>query len=214
VRPSERVEADIEFLAEFRHAFIDLINHARIDYSGIAAEFVPSVGDAEWNELRSRVARAAGAASRASAEYGGTLSVAQFGQVVTNMSPVTNWERSLRDPEWLRPDMVVGHVDAAIGLATVTLNEMRRRERGVVGLIASFLRWPQDLREAVGPGVAQRRVAGALGVFGQIVVGTISGALAVGLVALVVVLANSLFHSVQTSNSPRPTPLSSLSPTP
>ena len=96
---------------------------------------------------------------------------------MNNVDPITNWAMSIRDPEQMPPESVVASVETAIGIATELRDQVKQREHGLIGLIAAFLRWPQDLREAVGPGQAQRRAAGAIGVFGQLVVAAVGGAL-------------------------------------
>lgn len=95
----------------------------------------------------------------------------------------------MRDPDQLPPETVVSAVESAIGLAETRAAEAEEREKGMVGFIAAFLRWPTTLREAVGPDhAAQRRAAGALGVLAQILVGIVASTIAAGVVALIVVL--------------------------
>ena len=96
---------------------------------------------------------------------------------------------SLRSPEELSPDIVVSSVEGAIGAARQEAAEAQQRERGLTGFIAAFVRWPSNLREAVGPdNRAQRTAAGAIGVLGQIIVATLATALGTGLVAGAVAL--------------------------
>ena len=84
---------------------------------------------------------------------------------------------------------LVSAVESAIGLAETRAAEAEEREKGLVGLVAAFLRWPTTLREAVGPDhAAQRRAAGALGVLAQLVVGVIASTIAGGVVALILML--------------------------
>jgi hypothetical protein len=113
---------------------------------------------------------------------------------MNNVDPVTNWEMSLRDPEQLSPQSVVASVESAVARATQEAEDAARRERGLTGLIASFLRWPSDLREAVGPGhPAQRAAAGVIGVFGQVLVAAVGGALSIGLATAAVALWHLMF---------------------
>lgn len=102
----------------------------------------------------------------------------------------------------LTPTLVTSSVEAAIVAATAEHETAKGRERGLVGLIASFIRWPQTLREAVGPGRAPRAAAGAIGFLGQIIVGALSSALAVGLLALVLSLWGSWFGGAQSTPTP------------
>lgn len=91
---------------------------------------------------------------------------------------------SLRDPDQLPAQTVVSAVESAIGLAQARASEAEEREKGIVGLIAAFLRWPTTVREAVGPDhAAQRRAASALGVVAQLVVGISASTFAAGVVA-------------------------------
>lgn len=101
---------------------------------------------------------------------------------------------SLRSPEHLSPEMVLRSVEGAIGTARQEAVEAERHEHGLTGLVAGFLRWPSNLREAVGPSNrAQRTAAGAIGVVGQIIVATLATAVGTGLVAGVAALWTALF---------------------
>jgi hypothetical protein len=185
MKPSARFNSDADLMAAFRNAYVELVNHTRPSGDGwglVALE--PTVNNDTWQELRSDVAQAAGSAGPLFARYGGTMSLRNAAYIMNNVNIVTNWEMSLRDPEQLNPDVIVSGVEAAVARARQEAKNAAEREHGLTGLIAAFLRWPSDLREAVGPGhTAQRAAAGAIGVFGQLVVATVGGALAVGLAA-------------------------------
>ncbi len=113
---------------------------------------------------------------------------------MNDVDPMTNWEMSLRDPEQFSPDTVISSVESAVARAKQEAVEAADRERGLTGLIAAFLRWLSDLREAVGPGhPAQLAAAGVIGVIGQLFVATIGGALSIGLAAGAVALWDLLF---------------------
>lgn len=169
----------------FRSAYVDLVNSARPGQGGFfLPALVPAVDQPSWQVKRRAVATAAGTAAIPYDRYGGTFTLRSAAHIMNNVDPVTNWELSLRDPELLAPETVVASVDAAIAKATKGAHDAAQRERGLTGVIAAFLRWPSDLREAVGSGhPAQRRAAGAIGIFGQILVGAFTTALATGLVA-------------------------------
>ncbi|WP_288121554.1 hypothetical protein [Microbacterium sp. 69-7] len=135
-----------------------------------------------WSKLQRDVAIAAGAAQEAySANGGGTFTMRNAAHVTT-VNPIANWHFALERPDELKPQMVVSAVDLAIGQARTRYESAIEHERGLVGVIASFLRWPQTLREAVGPSWTQRTVASTLGVVGQIVVGGVAAALGTALV--------------------------------
>lgn len=195
VKPSQRFRRDAELMMRFRNAYVDLVNHARpSEGSYFVTELRPAVDDRAWQEKRSAVAAAAGAAADAYRRYGGIFTLRNAAYVMNNIDPVTNWEMSLRDPEQLPPPTVVASVESAIARAEQEAEDAARRERGLTGLIAAFLRWPSDLREAVGPGhPAQRAAAAAVGVLGQVAVAAVGGALSVGLVAAVVALWRLVF---------------------
>jgi hypothetical protein len=188
VKPSERYRQDAELMLTFRNAYVDLVNHARpTGGSYFLPELGPAVDQRTWQSKRAAVAAAAGVAVVAYCRYGGTFTLRNAAYIMNNVDPVTNWEMSLRDPEQLPPQVVVTSVESAIARAKQEAEDAARRERGLTGLIAAFLRWPSSLREAVGPGhSAQRTAAGAIGIVGQVIVGALATALATGLVAAVV----------------------------
>lgn len=173
-------------IAAFLDAYLELINNTVAEQD---ASWEPirapraDIAPQQWNEFRHAVSRAAGAAGPAYARYGGTFTMRNAAYVTPGVSPVANWEMSLRAPQQLSPDTVVSLLEAAVAAAQHEADEALERERGITGLVAAFVRWPSDLREAVGPGRVERAAAGAVGVFGQIVVAAIGGALAVGVAA-------------------------------
>lgn len=197
VRPSQRYTQHANLLMEFRNAYVALINHVEPTGDRWSVRHLePRAGTAvqTWSRLRSDVARAAGAASTVYPKYGGTYTLRNAAYILHDVDPVANWEMSLRDPEQLRPETVLSTVEGAIALALQRATEAEQRERGLTGLIAAFLRWPANLREAVGPGHgAQRTAAGVLGVVGQIVVGVITTALGAAVVAGAVALWKLVF---------------------
>lgn len=183
----------------FREAYVELINSSRPGHvnGSFLTAMVPGSGvtDQRWMRLRSEVATSAGAASRSYPRWGGTFTLRNAAYISHNVDPVANWEMSLRDVEQFPPETVLAAVEAAMATAHQAANEARQRERGLTGLIAAFLRWPSNLREAVGPGGAgvQRTAAGVIGVVGQALVAAVAGALATGLVAAAVALWRAVF---------------------
>ena len=171
------------------------MNHARPkEGTYFLPELGPAVDNQTWQTKRSAVAASAGAAAMAYARHGGTFTLRNPAYIMNNVDPVTNWEMSLRDPEQLSPHAVVSSVESAVARATQEAVEAANRERGLTGLIAAFLRWPSDLREAVGPGhPAQLAAAGVIGVIGQPLVAAIGGARSIGVAAGAVALWDLVF---------------------
>lgn len=167
-KPSRRIERDIERLERFRDLFADLIESP----------------DPE-SRLVQDLAIAAGESREAYEVNGGRSFPVQDGiYLTTNATPMSHWKSAFGGNSDLDPVTVVAAVDLAIGRARQRLDDARDREKGVVGAVAAVLRWPSDLRDAVGPGRGQRRAAQALGVVGQVVVGTLTTALGAGLIQL------------------------------
>lgn len=169
----------------FRNAYVDLLNSARTARDGVfSTVLVPDVEHKLWTSKRRDVAIAAGAAGVPFARHGSNYTLRNAAWLISDVDPVTNWEMSLRDPEQLSPEMVIASVEAAIGRAEQEARETALRERGLTGIIATFIRWPANLREAVGPGnSAQRTAAGAIGMLGQLIVATLATALGAAIVA-------------------------------
>jgi hypothetical protein len=194
VKPSERCLRDAALIHAFREAYIDLLNSARMaDGEFFLPVLAPAVDHVTWQHKRLAVAAAAGAASSAFQRYGGTMTF-HTGGYIQSVDPMANWELSVKDPKQMAPETVISSADAAVALAKQKGIEAAQRERGLTGLIAAFLRWPANLREAVGTGHrAQRRAASVIGVIGQVMVTAVAGALTVGLVAGVVALWRLVF---------------------
>lgn len=184
-------------MMEFRNAYVDLANYTeRVPKGMTMSELVQAktVSDQDWVQAYSAVSQAAGAAASAYQRYGGTFILRNVAYMTPGVDPVANWEMSLRDPDQLEPQTLIATVEAAIARARQASEEAAERERGLTGLIAAFLRWPSNLREAVGQGPpAQRTAAGVIGVIGQVVVGAITAGLTAGLVAGVVALWGLVF---------------------
>ena len=187
MKPSQRYLQDSNLMMEFRNAYVELINHAHPAPRGSTLtelEAAPGVSKAEWARLHSKTSQAAGAAAAAYPRYGGTFTLRNAVYIMRDVDPVANWQMSLKDPEQLEPAIVISTVEAAISRARQASKEAAGRERGLTGLIAAFLRWPSNLREAVGSdGSAQRTAAGIIGIVGQVLVGIVASVLAAGLIA-------------------------------
>jgi hypothetical protein len=197
MKPSQRYLQDSNLMTEFRNAYVALINHAHAVPTGLTLtvlETAPGVSHAEWTRLYSETSQAAGAAATAYSRYGGTFTLRNAAYIMNNVDPVANWQMSIKDPQLLEPTTVISTVEAAISRARQASVEAARRERGLTGLIAAFLRWPSNLREAVGPArSAQRTAAGVIGIVGQLLVGIVASLLAAGLIAGGIALWRSVF---------------------
>lgn len=182
---------DANIMMAFRDAYVELTNNARRVSDGwsLATLEPDGISRARWVELYSAVATAAGAAGPVYGRYGGTVTLRNAAYIMNNVNMLVNWELSIRDPEQLPIHMLISSVESAVARARQLADEAAERERGITGLIAAFLRWPSTLREAVGPEHgAQRTAAGAIGFFGQLVVGILATLLTTGLIAGVVSL--------------------------
>lgn len=192
VKPSMQHRRDAEVLRHFREAYIALVNASEPHQPIFITRLRSGVPQDEWNRLRTELSLAAGRAEAAYQRHGGVFALRNAAYTMSGVSPVANWEMSLRDPDQLPPQTVISSVESAIGLAEARAADAEEREKGIVGLVAAFLRWPSTLREAVGPGHAvQRRAAGVLGVVAQLVVGVLASTLAAGLLALITLLWRS-----------------------
>jgi hypothetical protein len=159
VKPSERYRRDADDLEAFREAYVHLL----------ALDESPGWrGTKTWLGRREAVARASGPAAGAFERHG-------VDGVLGGTNPVAQWMDSL-ESYGVSPADVLSSVDAAIARAGRASDDASRREEGLTGVVASFVRWPSTLREAVDPGkVGQRRAAAAVGYTAQaLVVGVIA----------------------------------------
>lgn len=183
-------------MMDFRNAYVELVNNARqveTDYVTVVLAPKPGVSDAEWSRLCSATAQASGAAAEAYPRYGGKYTFRNGPILMNNVDPVANWGMSLKNPDQLEPSALISAVEAAIARARQASAEAAERERGLTGLIAAFLRWPSHLREAAGPGHAQRTAAGFIGFLGQLAVAVLASVLAVWVAAGLVAMWGAAF---------------------
>lgn len=94
--------------------------------------------------------------------------------LISNADPMSQWHVVFSDDTDLHPTKITTAVNLAIGRGQERLQAARDNERGVLGIIASIVRWPQTLREAVGTSRPQQHVAQAVGVAGQIAVAVVA----------------------------------------
>lgn len=195
VKPSQRHLRNAELIHVFREAYVDLLNSSRkAEDEYFQPVLLPATDHITYQRKRTAVAVAAGGAASAYHEYGGTMSFRNAAVIMRDVDPVANWEMSLRDPKQMRPETVISAVETAESRARLEATDAARRERGLTGLIAAFLRWPSTLREAVGYGhPGQRTAAGVIGVLGQVFVTGVAGAVTLGIVAGIVALWRLVF---------------------
>ena len=187
-KPSAALAADVERLRAFRDAYAELIGacHPERDRNGLTI-LGPGDNEREWPRLRQRAGTAAGAALPAyeralGAQYLLNNSILFGGKP---FNPIGNWDTSLQVPSDFSPQVLTAIADQAIGVAEARLEEARLRERGLTGILASFVRWPRTLREAVGTSGVERTTATAVGYMGQFLLLLVTGVLTIILGQLV-----------------------------
>lgn len=196
MKPSQRYQQDAKLIRTFREAYVDLLNSAQATRSDPYSlmKLMPLIDHESWQRKRSAVAAAAGAAAVPYNRHGGTYTLRNAAYIMNDVDPVSNWEMSLRDPEQMSPEAVIASAESAMARAGQAAVEAAQRERGLTGVIAAFLRWPSNLRAAVGTEhPAQRRAAGLIAIFGQTLVGALATAVAAGIIAGVVALWRWIF---------------------
>src|SRR4051794_36955 len=103
VKPSLQIRRDAEALLRFREAYVALVNASRPHQPTFITQLGRGVPQDEWNRLRTEVSLSAGRAEPAYHRHGGIFSVRNAAYTMSGVSPVTNWEMSLRDPDQLPP---------------------------------------------------------------------------------------------------------------
>ena len=184
MKPSQRHAVHANRLVEFRNAYVALINASHREYQFPATVYVAAGDTMRWTQLRDAVARAAGPAAPVYPRYGTLFQLRSGGWVQDRANPVLHWETAMRNCELLAPDTLVGALDGAIARAYAERDDAQAREKGFTGLVARFLRWPWELREAVGGGAVARRSAYAVGVGGQVIAGLITAGILAGIAKL------------------------------
>lgn len=171
MKPSQRHATNAERLSNFRNAYVQLIN-ASIQKDAYPKISMGPGGDVnEWMLLRHQVSRLAGPAGPIYPHYGPIYQTHSGPWVNSNFNPVVGWETSINDIKQFPPQTLITALDGAITRAETEVCDAREREKGITGLIAKFIRWPLELKEAVGKGSAIQKAALTLGVMGQVLVG-------------------------------------------
>lgn len=162
MKPSQATSEQLEALHDFLSIFEWLVEHSHATSDAYYSRYrAPNSGTNNWDDQKSRTGFAAGRAAAAYERFG----------LVANPHPVVAWPLALSDADAVDHRSITAAIQSAIGAAESQLAAERARERGLTGLLASFIRWPQSLRDAVGGSKRQQRAASALGIGGQIIAG-------------------------------------------
>lgn len=156
------------------------------------------VGEAETaggnDELLDKVSIAARAARRAYAANDGRTFAVQDGiYLVPNADPMGHWDSVFNgdsDPTTMK---IITSLNLSIWRAHERFDAAKQAERGFVGAVSSILRWPIILRDAAGPGPAQKKAAQTLGIAGQVIVGAVTAALGAVIVLGAILLWQAAF---------------------
>ncbi len=135
----------------------------------------PALDPNSWQALFDEVSRAAGPAGPIYPQYGPIFQTHSGPWVNSGFNPVVGWKTSVDDIEQFPPQTLITALDGAIARAQAESEDALNREKGFTGFIARFIRWPLELREAVGKGAVIQNAALTVGFVGQIFVGVASG---------------------------------------
>lgn len=138
MRLSQKLARDRDTISEFRRLLEEFAN------------------DPMNADLRERLNRAAGAAAAVAEHNNVMLQIKPAGQLspvpTIALNPFLAWHRAfdLRDPHHFTLDQLKGISDTLIGRLDDGAAKARQDEKGLVGLIARFVRLPLDVRERAG----------------------------------------------------------------
>jgi hypothetical protein len=171
MKPSKRINSDVAKLRAFQDAYLALLEASVHQDAWPYRTFAPK-GDQEiWFQLRTKVAQTAGPAGIVYGKYGAIYRTQSGPYVNPGFHPIVNWEVSIKDADQFSPLNLQTALDAAIANADSMALEAADREKGLIGLLAKFIRIPADLREAVGEGSSSQKAATYVGRFSQVVIG-------------------------------------------
>lgn len=167
MKPSDFTRKEVAALEEFAAGFQWHLDNSQTEhYMGTITRH-SKVPQSVWAEGYKETGQAAGRAAPAMARFG------QPGMA----NPIADWLPSLVNSRKTNPLEIQSAIDAAIGAGRAQLDVAVERERGLIGGLSSFIRWPQRLREAVGGSPAQQRAASVVGVGGQVFAGVVVAAI-------------------------------------
>lgn len=173
----------------FRELFDELVAiSAPRPVVGGQVRWAPIAGrEQEAAALRRTVAQAAGRASTATA--GNVIIVGPppaIGIAPVSVNAIANWSIPFGGPTLhdIPVERIQEFTDDAIGELEGIIEEWKQKERGLVGLLASAIRFPSAVREAAGfeAKTAQGRASAGFAVFVAATLYTAAGGLLVSLV--------------------------------
>jgi len=171
---SQKYQLDRENLSIFLNCFSNIVRSSHLDRSGGLSRVAPRVDDETWNKVLSETAYASGGASESFRKFGNNFRV-KSGGIFIEVNPVDSWWHSIERPEEFNPNLVVNSVQYAIGKAEKARDRALRSEKGIVGLIGSFIRIPESIMESVNPEhKIERNSARLIGYVIQIIATTFS----------------------------------------
>lgn len=171
MKPSKKHKINAERLSEFKDSYVHLINASTRTDTFPRKSLGPSSDIESWLQLRTIVSRNAGPAGPIYLIYGPIYQTQTGPWVNRNFNPVVGWETSINDLVQFPPQTLIAALDGAIARAETEAKDAQARERGLTGIIARFIRWPLELREAVGGGQTSQSIAVTIGFLGQVLVG-------------------------------------------
>lgn len=175
LKPSQRHSRNAERLFKFRNAYVQLINASVLRDTFPRKSMGPAIDEIKWQALIDEVSRGAGPAGPIYPLYGPIFQTHSGQWINRGFNPVVGWKTSIDDIEQFPPQTLISSLDGAVARAQSEAEDARDRERGLTGFIARFIRWPLELREAVGKGAVIQGAALTVGLLGQVFVTVTSG---------------------------------------
>ena len=174
MKPSRRHEIAAEKFDAFRGAYVDLLNSCDFRNQKPGTPPTPIVDGETWALLHKTTAETAGAASIFFSDYGIYVATKDHFNFTTHATPSDAWFTSINNPQQVHPSLLIACIESGYGKVSLLAEQARVAEKGIKGIIASFIRWPSDLAEAVGPRhPIQTNVARSIGLLGQVLVGVL-----------------------------------------
>jgi hypothetical protein len=177
VKPSERYQALADDVREFLSLYRELWTVTpRVSWMEmpVGPNDILELVDAspEFQSLVDRTAQASGRAESAASLAGGLIQIGAGGPAV---NPISNWRSSFNPIHSITRGVIEGYCNQLVGRLDQMAVDARLRERGLVGLVAGYLRIPSDVRDAMGPTASRavQRGAFAAGVIVNVAAGLI-----------------------------------------
>lgn len=156
MKPSERYKSDYNVLKQFKEEYLKYITlHPILGNSlteNLRRDYLNPVQGAERNEGYSTLGILAGKAHSAYERHGPLLQTGLPGTLTSPQNPLENWAATLNSNRVFNSATLITCLDQSIGKAQSAWEGAVRNEKGFTGLVARYLRWPKELKEAVEPG--------------------------------------------------------------